>query len=58
MFELEIMFESGEIMVESIALQVPHLLYCDLPPHQNLAIKLGIYIDDIMIRRPSKKLVT
>jgi hypothetical protein len=48
------MFESGEIMVESIALQLPHLLYCDSPPHRNLAMKLGMHVKNIIILCPSK----
>ncbi len=52
--ELEIMFESGEIMVESIVLLLPHLLYCDPLPSQNLTMKLGIHIEDIMNQYSSK----
>jgi hypothetical protein len=48
------MSESGEIMVESIVLQLPHLLHCDSPPHQKLAMKLSIPIENIMIQCPSK----
>jgi hypothetical protein len=52
--ELEIMCESGEIMVETIVLQLPHLSYCDLPPWQNLAMKFSKHVDSIMIQHPSK----
>ncbi len=48
------MLGSGEIMVKSIVQQLPHLLYCDLPPHQNLAMKLGIRVDVILIQNPTK----
>jgi len=50
----EIVFESGELMVRSIILQLPHLSYCDSPPFQNLAMKLGICVEDTMIQHPSK----
>jgi hypothetical protein len=52
--ELEIMCDSGEIMVENIVLQLPHLLYCDSSPCQNLAMKFGKRVDSIMFQHPSK----
>ena len=48
------MFESGEIMVKSIVLKLPHLGYYDSPPHQNLSMKLGMHVDNTMIQHPSK----
>ena len=47
------MCEHGEIMVK-IIVQLPHLSYCDSSTSQNLATKLGISIDNIMIKHPSK----
>jgi hypothetical protein len=51
---LEIIFESGEILVKSIVLQLPHLSYCDSPPCQNSSMKLGIRINNIMIQHQVK----
>ena len=46
----EIIMESEEIIVKSIVLQLPHLLYCDLPPPQNLSMKLGMHVNNTMIQ--------
>ena len=50
--ELESIFESAEIMDKSIVLQIPHLLYCDSSHCQNLAMRLGKHVNDIMIKHP------
>jgi hypothetical protein len=48
------MFESKEMIGESMVLQIPHLLYCDSSHHQNAAMKLGMHVNYIMIQPPSK----
>ena len=47
-------FESIEIIGKSMGLQIPHLLYCDLSPHQNLSMKLDMHFNDTMNQYPSK----
>lgn len=35
-------------MCQIMVLKTPHLLYCDLSPHQNSAIKIGMQHNDAM----------
>jgi len=33
-----------------MGLQIPHQSYCDSPPRQNLSMKRGMHMNDIMIQ--------
>ena len=41
---------NGQIMVQ----QIPRLWYCDSLPHQNLAMKLDMHVNNTIIQHPSK----